>query len=158
MRSLPRRFLLPLLATLLLLVGCGGRINRGGTISGKVTIDGAPVTAGNVLFVSADGQLTAIGPIAGDGSYTVKEPPLGNVSIAVQTEQFRKRAPPAKHSAPGGPPNKDAGSPGMVLPKPSERGLVYKATPKKYEQADTSGLRHVVERGNTTHDIELTEK
>ena len=95
----------------------------------------------------------------GEGSYTVKESTSWVRSpIAVQTEQFRGCPPSPKNSAAGGPPAKDAGSPGMVLPMSSERGLIYKAIPKKYEQADTSGLRHVVERGNTTHDIELTEK
>jgi hypothetical protein len=142
---------------LIVCVGCGGRINRGGAVSGKVTIDGAPVTAGDVLFVSEDGQLTAIGALTGDGSYLVKEPPLGNVKIAVQTDKYRYRGRPGATSEKSGPPHKD-GSPGMILPDSSKRGLVYKSTPAKYEKADTSGLHYVVDRGNTIHDIELTEK
>jgi hypothetical protein len=139
-------------------VGCGGRINRGGMLRGKVTIDGAPVTAGDVLFVSDDDQLTAIGALKGDGTYLVKEPPLGNVKIAVQTTKYRDRGRPAANSEKSGPTHKDAGSPGMILPDSSHRGLVYKSTPKKYENADSSGLHYVVERGDAIHDIELTDK
>jgi hypothetical protein len=134
----------------LLLAGCGDPLNRGGDVHGRVTIDGEPVTAGNVLMVSEDGKWTGIGPINASGDYVVKEPPLGKVKIAVQTEMYRDAPPPPK---PGG---KD-GSP-MVPPDPSVRGTVYKAIPRKYEQIDSAELSCTVVQGQQPFDLKLTWK
>lgn len=144
----------PALAVLLLLAGCSEPLNRGGTINGKVTIDRAPVTAGNVLMVSEDGKWTGYAPLRGDGTYTVKEPPLGNVKIAIQTELYRGRSLPTKGGGMSG--STKPGSAGMVMPDPSVRGLVYKATPAKYEQVETSGLTGTVVRGDQELDLPLT--
>jgi hypothetical protein len=149
---------LTILLALFVVAGCGDPLNRGGSVSGMVTIDGEPVTAGNVLFASEDGQWTVFAPLRGDGTYLVKEPPLGNVKIAVQTEMYKGRAvPPNTKNEPRGDP-KQVGSGGMVLPDPSVRGLIYKAIPDKYEQFETSGLSCVVKRGDQQHDIPLTAK
>ena len=58
-------------------------------MSGTVTIDGEPVTAGEVLFISEDGKWSASSPLSAEGTFVVKEPPVGIVKIAVQTEAFR---------------------------------------------------------------------
>jgi hypothetical protein len=157
--TLPSRLALALAGLVpLLTAGCQDPLNRGGAVRGQVRIDGEPVTAGNVLFVSEDGKWTGIGPINGKGEYVVKEPPLGKVQIAVQTEMYRNFAPPARgapaHDGGGGPP----GSKGMVLPDPAVRGLVYKPIPAKFESVDTSDLSYVVVRGDQTHDLELSSK
>jgi hypothetical protein len=138
-----------------LVTGCGDPLNRGGKVSGKVTIDGEPVTAGNVLFQSEDGKWNASGPLRGDGTYEVDEPPLGRVQIAVQTLMYRGQSARAEggNRATGNP-----GSAGMVLPDPSVRGLVYKEIPGKYEELRTSGLTHVITHGDQTFDIPLTWK
>jgi hypothetical protein len=151
--KVPRlRFLLP---AVFLLVGCSSRINRGGELTGTVRINGEPVTAGNVLLFSEDGELSVAGPIHSDGTYVVRDPPLGKVSIAVQTRMFRVRGPA---SPPAG---LAAGEPlessrGIVVPAGSERGLVYKAVPEKYEQAETSALTWTVGWGQNRHDLELS--
>jgi len=150
-----------LLALLLLLplAGCGGSdpLNRGGTLHGKVTIDGAPVTAGDVLVVSEDGAWSVASPLRGDGTFTVKEPPLGPVKVAVQTERYRDRPLPTKYpAAKAG--AQSSGSAGMTLPDPSVRGLVYKEIPARYEKIETSGLTCVVQKGDQQQDFALTSK
>jgi hypothetical protein len=141
------------------LAGCtpGDPLNRGGSLSGKVTIDGEPVTAGNLLLISEDGNWTGTAPLRGDGTYTVKEPPLGNVKVAVQTELYRDRRVPTQYPSAKGK-DKLPGSGGMSLPDPSVRGLVYKEIPEKYEKPETSGLTCVVQRGHQQHDFPLTAK
>jgi hypothetical protein len=142
---------------LLFVAGCGDPLNRGGEISGTVTIDDEPVTAGNVLLVSEDGKWSVVGPISATGTYTVKEPPLGTVRIAVQTEMYsQKNNPDPGHKTGKG--NEPPGSRGMVTPNPAERGLIYKAIPAKYEKIETSDLSVTVTRGNQQHDIRLTSK
>lgn len=145
-----------LLGLLAALAGCGGqnKINRGGEVSGKVTINSKPVTAGRVLLVSADGIHSASGALRGDGTYTVKEPPLGECKVAVETAQFRGAPRPV---APKAGKSRENSSPGMVLPDSSEVGLAYVPIPGRYEKTDTSGLSYVVPRGNSTHDISLTK-
>ena len=115
------------------------------------------MTAGNVLFVSEDGQFTATAPLHGDGAYVMKEAPIGKVRIAVQTRMYRGRAAPPPGSGRGGDANQ-VGSKGMMLPDPSVRGLVYKSVPEKYEQVDTSGLSNEVVRGNQKINLPLTWK
>ena len=142
------------------MTGCGAAdpLNRNGTLNGKVTIDGAPVTAGNILFASEDGQWTVGGPLRGDGTYSVKEPPLGTVKVAIQTEMYRHRLAPTKYDgvAPAG--GQLPGSGGMVLPDPKVRGLIYKEIPAKYESIETSGLSCVVTKGHQEQDFALTSK
>jgi hypothetical protein len=46
----------------------------------------------------------------------------------------------------------------VILPDPSERGLVYRAIPEKYEKVETSGLTCVVQKGTQTHDLKLSSK
>ncbi len=157
MNLISRAFLLLTAAAPMFLAGCSEPITRGETLSGRVTIDGKPVTAGNVLLVSENGQLTASAPLRGDGTYVVKEPPLGQVKIAVETLLYRDRAAPEYGSEKTGKPGL-VGSAGMVLPDPMVRGLVYQPIPEKYESVETSGLTLVIERKVQEFDIVLTEK
>jgi hypothetical protein len=61
------------LAMLAAAAGCGKP--RTGTVSGNVTLDGAPLAAGTISFLPADGATaTAAGPIK-DGRYSVEMPP-----------------------------------------------------------------------------------
>src|SRR5947209_4907406 len=68
-----------LVAAALLASGCGGVRN---SVSGKVTLGGRPV-AGMVTFVGADGK-EATAPVNPDGSYTVVNPPTGQVQVVVK--------------------------------------------------------------------------
>jgi hypothetical protein len=62
------------------LSGCGkGRA----TVKGKVTFNSQPLTVGTVGFV-CDGQTTT-GQIKPDGTYIVKDVPVGEATITVTT-------------------------------------------------------------------------
>lgn len=63
------------------IAGCGTKSD--GTLSGKVTLDGKPVS-GQLVFVGSDQKeyLTGIGP---DGEYQIKGVPKGNAQILVKT-------------------------------------------------------------------------
>lgn len=145
------------LLVLLLLSGCGGDpgLNRGGVLTGEVTIDGKPVTAGTVLVVSENDRYAVTGFINEYGKYSVKEPPLGMCKVAIRTkDKIGSKRPPG--GAKGG--KVGAGSGGMVLPEPDEMGLTYVPIPDKYEEAGTSGLTVEVKAGKQEHALELTWK
>lgn len=59
-------------ACLLLLSGCGG--NGELQISGKVTLDGAPIERGTIRFVAEDGTGPAFESTITSGAYTVSMP------------------------------------------------------------------------------------
>src|SRR5438045_652123 len=70
-----------LLGVAFALVGCTSGGEAHDSVTGKVTLDGQPV-AGEVVFVSGDKQVGS--PIGQDGSYSVKNPPKGEVQILVK--------------------------------------------------------------------------
>lgn len=144
------------LLLLALLLGCGnkGGINKGGAISGSVTIDGKPVTAGTVLLIGPDDVRSVSGFINEYGKYTVKEPPLGLCKVAILTkDKVGSVRPKTGKDGKGG-----SGSAGMVIPSPEEMGMTYVPIPEKYESAATSGLTVEVIPGNQEHDLPLTKK
>ncbi len=143
----------------LALAGCGGDgLNHGGKLSGKVTLDGKPLKGGNVIVSSEDGKHSVQGFITGEGTYSVPEPPLGKVKIAVQTAHLRGSFTP-KEGVPAGAGGKgELGSRGMTLPDPKEIGLGFTAIPSKYEKPETSGLTTEIKGGDQTHNVELTSK
>ena len=55
-----------------LLSGCGGNAGPTGTVSGKVTLDGDAVAAGEIGFISAEG-FSAVTEIGSGGSFTIVE-------------------------------------------------------------------------------------
>jgi hypothetical protein len=149
----------PLCAALLALAlaGCGGGtgLNTGGALTGTVSLDGKPIKGGNVLVVSEDGRLSASGFVNGEGTYTVPEPPLGKVKVAIQTSHLRGSFVPKSGEKGGG---KGEGSRGMVMPDPKDIGLEFVAIPDKYEKPETSGLATEVKGGTETYDLALSAK
>jgi hypothetical protein len=137
-----------LLLALLLAAGCGP---PSGTVSGKVTVGGKTVPGGVVSFVPANGgKGTAIADIAEDGSYTVRNVPVGKVTITVETKSV------APLSAPGGVHmNMPAGAPNAPG---GDAGKRYVPIPDRYSQGDTSGLAYEVKAGRQDHNIELEAK
>ncbi|HEY1186939.1 MAG TPA: hypothetical protein VGE74_04745 [Gemmata sp.] len=141
----------------LALAGCSGNrsgINTGGKLTGQVTLNGKPIKGGNVLVVSEDGKFSASGYVNGEGTYTVPEPPLGKVRIALQTSHLRGSMVPKGTGPKSGGSNE--GSRGMVMPNPKEIGLEFTEIPAKYENPSTSDLRFEVKGGDETHDLQLT--
>jgi hypothetical protein len=143
------------LLSLPLFLGCGSSlgINKGGKLTGEVTIDGKPVTAGAVFLMSEDNQHAVSGFINEYGKYTVKDPPLGPCKVAILTRDKKGSMRP-KATREG----KGSGSGGMVLPDPEEIGMTYVAIPEKYEEIATSGLAVVVKAGDQVENFPLTRK
>ncbi len=141
---------------LLALAGCGSAdgLNRGGDLSGQVTLDGKALGGGRVEIFSEDGKNSVACQIRPDGSYTLNEPPLGPCKITVKTS-YLKGMPTA---APGGKGGKGVAgsSAGMIFPK--DVGLVYTPIPPKYEDPARTDLAVTVEPGKQKHDIALTRK
>jgi hypothetical protein len=73
---------LVLTTTALLLGGCSNP-EFGGPVSGKIVLEGKPVTNGAITFHRADGQ-TAISEVR-DGNYRIERPPFGSCKVTILT-------------------------------------------------------------------------
>ncbi len=114
-----------LLSAIVALAGCSDPEQRTGVVSGTVTLDGAPVQAGTVLFMTDDGHGDAAELRAG-GAYTLHlRPGTYKVSVSPPPE-----IDPLSDQAAGA----DAAA----------------AIPSKYHDLGSSGLTAEVEGGNNT--------
>ncbi len=120
--------------TCLLVCGCGGKVDAPplGTVTGKVTLDGQPVTNATVSFESANGQI-AFGNTDQSGNYELrfrsglKGAEVGMNKVRIET----------------------------ILDAPAPEG--YKdPIPAKYNAQST--LQKSVQAGKNTHDFELNSK
>jgi hypothetical protein len=116
---------------LLRLPGCLGEAT--GTVTGNVNFKGKPLPEGWITFFDRDGNgyRTFIHP---DGSYTLSNIPRGTVKIAVEA---RKRAVP------------DGPATDPVRP--------YRHIPRRYSDADKSGLSLTVSAGPQDSNIDLKD-
>jgi hypothetical protein len=129
-----------------LLVGVSGCKPKGPTnfVTGKVTLNGEPVS-GLISFIDASNKETLGVPInAADGTYTIENPPLGQVKIVVKAMPGASNAPMVKP--------KDAPMPEMGAPT-AMKGV---SPPAKYGTATTTPLSYEVKPGKQTYDIPLT--
>lgn len=175
-----------LFAVALMTSSCGRRDFA--EVSGTVTVDGKPVTAGTVYFVAVDNpNLSGGGSLGPDGSFKVSAP-IGKVKMAVQTGAFKPRtkgaggggAPSSKGGSGGGMPGYSKGGKsgqqgkpdnssmpdssilsktGSGAPGGAQVGTVYVPIPERYESADSSGLEFEIKSGsNDLGEIKLTGK
>jgi hypothetical protein len=150
-------YFLPCLAVLAL-SGCGPSV---GSISGKVTYQGKPISGGKVTFLTSD-QKVRTAPIGSDGSYSIDKVTVGPAKIAVEPPiPLGPMIPPgADPSKPGGmasskpvgmdPSKFDA--PAGAAPPPEVKEVPL---PPKYKDAEKSGLTYTVVQGKQQHNIEL---
>lgn len=138
--------------------GCSipDEFNRGGEISGKVTLDGKPVPGGQVFLASVGAKHTVSCEIGPEGEYRIAEPPLGECQIAIKTSHLKGMIAPPRVAEKKGGAAKAGGSAGMIFPKGV--GLTYLAIPLSYENHASSGLKVTIARGKQAHDISLTGK
>lgn len=134
-----------LLASLSLVLGCGGE--SGGPkneVTGKVTLNDK-VVAGTVVFVLANGKEAkcVIGP---DGAYSITEIVPGQAKVYIE--------PPAAGT--GLVQMKDKAGKAQEMPKdgPGTAGTGV-APPVKYRSAATSELAFEIKTGKQTYDIPL---
>jgi hypothetical protein len=129
---------------LLVALGVAGCNSRTGEVTGRVLYKDKPIPSGSVAFVTANGKVfsSAIGK---DQTYSLREVPVGVVSIAVGSHPDIPEGilnPPGL-AARGRPPGQRA----ATLPAVS--------IPSRFYSAEKSGLRYTVRAGQQEHDIVL---
>ena len=112
-------------------IGCG-QGNPTGSISGKVTHNGEPLTTGVVMFLDSDAGIGASAELDADGVYEVLSLPTGQYQVAIQ-------APPA--------PSPEEVASGAQLEKLE--------IPDKYLDPQTSGLTATITEGENSADFTL---
>jgi hypothetical protein len=117
------------------MMGCSSQ-PREPEVSGKVTVNGSPAAFGSTITLVGEGKKEVSTTVGADGTYTILNPPLGQVQILVK---------------------------GQVVPMASAGGAVPEGmraptgvpVPRKYAQPN-NGLTYTVVAGKQTHNIELT--
>jgi hypothetical protein len=123
----------------LFVTGC----SSGGSVSGKVTLDGAPLQSGTVTFHPVNGGPSAVGTISADGKYELaigndrSVPPGDYVVTVVATETLSSAQAADPKKAP-------------TAPK--------RLTPDKYASKDSTDLKVAVKGGGNDVPLELKSK
>lgn len=119
-------------ALALMLTGCGSS-KPTGTVSGKVTFQGEPITEGEVLLVSDDKTNGGTAKLDSSGTFKISQPvPVGNYTVCVTP-----------------PPLEMADDPSQVQPPQSK-------IPDRYYSELTSDLKREIKEGENMLEIELT--
>jgi hypothetical protein len=145
--------LLSLSTCLAACAGCGPRGPQTVPVSGKVTFDGKPVTAGTIMFWPNSGEAVASGQLGPDGSYRLTTHPnaegavpgVYRVTIAVNADDPALAAKAAGKQRELGP------LAGPVRPLVQVPGTV----PLSYGDRQTSPLTAEVKPGPNTIDFNL---
>jgi len=131
----------------MLVAGCGASRGR---ISGKVSYQGKPLTAGTVFFQPTQGGKDAAALSSGigkDGAYQIKNIPLGEYKVYVRTPKADFKMP-----IPGG---KAPASSADTMPGKGDSSASVVEVPEKYGKPDSSGLTYTVKKGDQPFDIDL---
>ena len=125
--------LLALLSVAFLVAGCGEPLDPVYPVTGKVTLNGKPLTTGTVTFTPTGNGPSATGMIREDGTYELK------------SHDDRAGALPGSYKV------------SVSAVKINPQGMALSLLPSKYSTGQTSGLTAEVEEKDTnTVDIELT--
>jgi hypothetical protein len=116
-------------------VGCG---SSAGTVTGKVTFQGEPITIGTIAFIGPTGKV--VSATIQDGAYTASDVETGLATITVTSHE-----PSPMMHPPTGP------KPGEPAPPP----LKYVPIPERYSNAKRSGVTYTVRPGKQTYDVAL---
>jgi hypothetical protein len=141
--------LLPLL--LGLASGCGTAKSVPANLTGKVTYNGAPVTAGTLTFYPKEGGGVYPMALNSDGTYSGTDLPLGAGDVAIETESANKKN--AQTYGGGRAPAMSSKPPGSGG---TEQGA-YVMIPAKYAKKETSNLTVTLTKGNNTNNIDLKD-
>jgi hypothetical protein len=140
-----------LVAVALTATGCGASY---GDVTGKVTYKNKPLTSGSVQLMASDGSHTAT--IEEDGTYTIKNVPVGEAKVAVSARDEAKAREFGKAiTGKGGARGAGADKRPTGVRQPYEVPKNLSLIPEKYGDFDQSNLRVNVERGGTTFNIDL---
>lgn len=123
-------FFLSIAAPIACLPGCsGGRPT--GSVSGTVTLGGAPLTAGLVLFSNQAKGVGVTAELDQSGMYEIQSIAAGEYQVAIEPPP-----PPAPHEM-------------------DQARVPRDNVPPKYQDLQTSGLTAIVEPGANTVDFAL---
>ena len=125
------------LLTICLLAGCGSGVEakKTGTVSGKITVEGKPLTHGRVAFVSSTVGASSFGDLKEGGTYTLDGPiPVGEYRVFI--------TPPDLGDTPAG-----------LEPEQPQDEL--KDVPEKYLDEETTDLKTPVTEGENTCNFDL---
>ena len=133
-----------LLTSMFFVSGCGGDSAgpKVGTMTGKITYKGTPLSNGTVQVFGADGR-GGSGPITADGTYTVGDAPLGDVTITVKVLASAMTGMKPVARPPGTP----------AMPGESDKPPV--TIPANYGDKAKSGLTLTIKSGTQTNNIDL---
>lgn len=126
------------------LVGCGG----GGTatVTGTVTLDGAPVDGAGVVFTPEGGGRAVNATTDASGKFTLEAMLGPNVVAVTKTRPLGGAAEPQNLE--------EGASPADM----GENAKLEYLVPKKYRLASTSGLKVTVEKGMEPPELKLVSK
>lgn len=149
--------------------GCGP---SKGSLSGKVTLDGAPLHGGRVDFANKSGGPSATVEINDDGTYSVPILSGGDYAVTVTTDYLKagsggggmNRMPGAMKG--GGVPQENKAGAKVEMPgnpadygykasMPGDSAKKYVKIPSKYADPAESGLTYTFAGGSPTYDILL---
>jgi hypothetical protein len=135
-----------LISSLVVIASACSREKPTAEVQGRVTYKGSPLPEGIILFLAED-RRQDIGSINPDGTYVVKQAPLGRNKVSVQT------LPPLP---PPGPVTRRLNEPERKgVPTGDKSPVRSVAVPARYANTDTSGLAFTVQEGLNRYDIEL---
>jgi len=131
-----------ILPALAMLAGCGGESTTG--VSGSVTFNGKPVTAGVINFLPSKGQPLG-GALQPDGTFSFDLPP-GEYKVRIDS--------PAPAAA--GSQETSAVSSSIPTPQPASGKPGEAQVPPQYASYETSGLTLTVgDESSQQHDFKL---
>jgi hypothetical protein len=143
------------------LSGCDRGAN-GGTVSGRVLVDGKPLRGGTITFVPTEaGSKIAGCQIEESGNFGPVTLSLGEVLVSVDNRSLAPRQSGGQIALPK---NLNAEARAKILESrahaapSSPANPNYMAIPSRYYLVETSGLTLKIERGDQAHDIELKSK
>jgi hypothetical protein len=127
------------LVLVLAVAGCSRSPHTAADLSGRVTLNNAPLPAGTITFHTKDGAAYACG-IRSDGTYSYVQLPKGELAVTIETE-------------PVNPDRKVEGESRKEGDVPAK----YVKINLKYADKGTSGLSVTLKAGKQTKDFNLTD-
>ncbi len=150
-----RGFSLLLLLSLVVALGCGSS-KTPARLSGKVTYNSKPITAGSVTLHGKENAEFRI-PLNSDGTYDQAGLPAGDFDVTIETESAKPRTTMTYGAGKGG---ADRGK-GSTSPMPQGVGGgakgEYVKIPEKYSKKETSGEKVTLKAGPNTKDFDLKD-
>jgi hypothetical protein len=122
----------------------------GTTVSGTVTYNGKPVHFALIIVQAVNGGAVANGSIQPDGKYEVKNAPVGEVKVAVNTDAGKGELITAQmqggmYTGPDG-------------KKAKRVSIDYNQVPKKFQSPETTTITTTLNKGDNTFDIVVPTK